>query len=278
MAKALEVHPLAAALPDMGSEEFVALCDSIRSIGQRDPITLFEGQILDGRHRYRACGEVGVEPEYELYDGEEPHLFVLGRNVARRHLTPSQTAMAAADVLAVFEGEARKRQGTRTDLVMTSSDGRLIKGTSSIGKARLLRPRAQKSAKRAAEDAAKAAGSTPRSVQRAKRVAQAAPAKAEEVRKGRKTLRRAEREVKEESVDPIISAGEREWKLRAAKIRKQLSTLGVLAAEIHGNLDEVVQAAQEDDANRHECDLREAARLLTLTADAVHPGKLRRVK
>jgi hypothetical protein len=66
-------------------------------------------------------------------------------------------AKAAADVLAVFEGEAKKRQGTRTDLVMTSSDGRLIKGTSSIGKARLLRPRAQKSAKRAAEDAAKAA-------------------------------------------------------------------------------------------------------------------------
>jgi ParB-like chromosome segregation protein Spo0J len=271
MAKALEVHPLAAALPDMGSEEFVALCDSIRSIGQRDPITLFEGQILDGRHRYRACGEVGVEPEYELYDGEEPHLFVLGRNVARRHLTPSQTAMAAADVLAVFEGEAERRKVEAGRVAGSKGGrGRPGKGSAPMG--------ADPKPKRAAEDAAKAAGSTPRSVQRAKRVAQAAPAKAEEVRKGRKTLRRAEREVKEGSVDPIISAGEREWKLRAAKIRKQLSTLGVLAAEIHGNLDEVVQAAQEDDANRHECDLREAARLLTLTADAVHPGKLRRVK
>lgn len=269
MAKALEVHPLAAALPDMGPEEFVALCDSIRSIGQRDPITLFEGQILDGRHRYRACTEMDVEPAYERYDGDEPHLFVLGRNVARRHLTPSQTAMAAADVLAVFEGEAKKRQAAQLKARRDS------KGRAQSAPTGADRPAAPK---RAAEDAAKAAGSTPRSVQRAKRVAQAAPAKAEEVRKGRKTLRRAEREVKEESVVPIISAGEREWKLRAAKLRKQLSTLGVLVAEIHGNLDEVVQAAQEDDASRHEHDLREAARLLTLTADAVHPGKLRRVK
>jgi ParB-like chromosome segregation protein Spo0J len=273
MAKALEVHPLAAALPDMGPEEFVALCDSIRSIGQRDPITLFEGQILDGRHRYRACTEMDVEPAYERYDGDEPHLFVLGRNVARRHLTPSQTAMAAADVLAVFEGEAKKRQAA----------GRAKGGgdrRSPAAKGKTAPPPTGGKAIRheAAADAAKAAGSTPRSVQRAKRVAQAAPAKAEEVRKGRKTLRRAEREVKEESVVPITSAGEREWKLRAAKLRKQLSTLGVLVAEIHGNLDEVVQAAQEDDASRHEHDLREAARLLTLTADAVHPGKLRRVK
>lgn len=124
---------------------------------------------------------LGEATKGQRTDLEQPSIAVegstLSKNQRSSHLTPSQTAMAAADVLAVFEGEAKKRQGTRTDLVMTSSDGRLIKGTSSIGKARLLRPRAQKSAKRAAEDAAKAAGSTPRSVQRAKRVAQAAPGK-----------------------------------------------------------------------------------------------------
>ena len=52
-------------------------------------IITFEGQILDGRHRYEAAKIAGVQPIYTEFHGtiEEAIALVASENVARRHLS-----------------------------------------------------------------------------------------------------------------------------------------------------------------------------------------------
>lgn len=88
-------HPLSSAFPAMGADDFQALKDSIENIGVQNPITLFEGMVIDGWHRYTAAQELGIEcPTVDLGD-VDPRDFVLAQNKARRHITVAQLAMAA---------------------------------------------------------------------------------------------------------------------------------------------------------------------------------------
>lgn len=91
-------HPLSAAFPAMSTEDFQALKDSIESIGVQNPITTFEGMVIDGWHRYTAASELGMNcPVVELAD-VDPRDFVLAQNKARRHVTQAQLAMATTAV------------------------------------------------------------------------------------------------------------------------------------------------------------------------------------
>lgn len=91
----LQQHPLSAAFPAMQGMDFNALTQDIAVNGLHLPITLFNGMIIDGWHRYRACLESGVAPQFEdLPDSADPVAFVRSRNLHRRDLTPSQRAAA----------------------------------------------------------------------------------------------------------------------------------------------------------------------------------------
>ena len=57
----LEFHPLANVFPLSDGEEFEALAADIAVHGVREPVVLYEGQILDGRNRYRASHVAGVD-------------------------------------------------------------------------------------------------------------------------------------------------------------------------------------------------------------------------
>lgn len=93
-------HPLSAAFPAMSAEDFQSLKDSITEIGVQNPITLFEGMVIDGWHRYTAANELGMDcPVVELGD-VDPRDFVLAQNKARRHITQAQLAMATTSVYA----------------------------------------------------------------------------------------------------------------------------------------------------------------------------------
>ena len=52
-------HPLSDAFPAMSLEDFQALKDDIEVTGQREPVIVLDGMVLDGWHRYRACSELG---------------------------------------------------------------------------------------------------------------------------------------------------------------------------------------------------------------------------
>lgn len=94
-------HPLSAAFPRMANDEFQELKDSIETNGVLNPISLLDGMVLDGWHRYSAATELGMDcPAVVLGDGIDPRDFVLAQNKARRNLTASQRANA---VTAVFQ-------------------------------------------------------------------------------------------------------------------------------------------------------------------------------
>lgn len=104
-------HPLADLFPLIEGAEFAALVRSIQDNGLREPIILLDDAILDGRNRYRACREAGVDPRFDIYTGDDPHAFVADKNIHRRHLNESQRAMIAALMATAEQGHnLRKSQ------------------------------------------------------------------------------------------------------------------------------------------------------------------------
>lgn len=91
----LKQHPLSAAFPAMNADDFAALMEDIKTKGQREPVVLFEGMVLDGWHRYTACLRAGLKPHTMLFPADgDPVALVKTANLHRRHLTASQRAAA----------------------------------------------------------------------------------------------------------------------------------------------------------------------------------------
>jgi ParB-like chromosome segregation protein Spo0J len=101
----LKFHPLANLFPLIEGEDFAALCASIGESGLREPIILFEGEILDGRNRYRACLQAGTEPCFEaLPENTEALTYVVDRNLRRCQLNDDQRRMVAARIANLRRG------------------------------------------------------------------------------------------------------------------------------------------------------------------------------
>lgn len=101
----LQPHPLADLFPLMVGAEFDALVEDIRVNGQRQPVVVFEDQILDGRNRYRACTKIGLEPRIEQFAATcSPQSFVASMNLHRRHLNESQRALIGSRMATLPNG------------------------------------------------------------------------------------------------------------------------------------------------------------------------------
>ena len=81
----LKNHPAADAWPMMDEGRYSELRADIEMNGQREPITLCDGMILDGRNRYRACVELDIDPLTREYAGD-PWAFSWSMNGARRDI------------------------------------------------------------------------------------------------------------------------------------------------------------------------------------------------
>jgi hypothetical protein len=102
-------HELAKLFPRMSEDEFAGLVTSIKANGLRSPISLYQGQILDGFSRDEACAKAGVEPRYIEYDGDDPIGFVTDLNLNRRNLTNGQRALAGAKLASLRHGGDRTK-------------------------------------------------------------------------------------------------------------------------------------------------------------------------
>jgi hypothetical protein len=106
-----DFHPLADIFPMLEDDELKALAEDIKAKGLTEPITLYEGKVLDGRNRYRACdlAEVELKPDqFTQYEGDDALGFVVSKNLHRRHLNEGQRAAIAAEI-------ANMPQGFRSD-------------------------------------------------------------------------------------------------------------------------------------------------------------------
>jgi N6-adenosine-specific RNA methylase IME4 len=92
----------------LGDNELQSLADDIKANGLQQPITLYQGKILDGRNRYLACAKAGAQATFSNYQGKDPVRWVVSQNLHRRHLTDSQRAMVAKHVETLKHGGDRR--------------------------------------------------------------------------------------------------------------------------------------------------------------------------
>ena len=105
--------------PEAKAEDYNRLLEDIKSNGydRTQPITIYEGEIIDGWNRQLACDEIGIKPEYVTFTGTDGEAIALVmRTNTRRNLNSGQWACIAAeadDLLAVIADEAAKNVGGR---------------------------------------------------------------------------------------------------------------------------------------------------------------------
>ncbi len=108
--KTWRIHPLAALMPPMRVSEYSRLKDSIQETGGNlVPIVLSSSEeLLDGRHRPKACIELEIEPRTAVWDGAGSEIdVVVGLNDRRRQLKKSQRALIAAKLTSLPRGRPK---------------------------------------------------------------------------------------------------------------------------------------------------------------------------
>jgi len=181
-----EFHEAANLFPMMDSESFDSLKKDISANGLIEPIWLHSGKIIDGRNRFNACQETGIPARFREWDGKGSLVqFVVSLNINRRHLTPSQKAAVAVEMLPMLEAEAKERQLLG-----------LKQGTTPV--VPVLGERDKQP--RSVEVAAKAIGVSHGNISEMKRISNAAPERVEEIKQGKTTVTAVIKELKQSGV------------------------------------------------------------------------------
>tara|TARA_R110000803_G_scaffold200933_1_gene265571 strand:- start:1160 stop:1948 length:789 start_codon:yes stop_codon:yes gene_type:complete len=112
MKSKLENHEYANIYRMMSDDDLQSLAEDIKNKGQLLPITTYEGRILDGRNRYKACAIAGTEPRMDDYSGDDPLSLISSLNDHRRHDTTNERALVGARMANLRAGGDRGNQHT----------------------------------------------------------------------------------------------------------------------------------------------------------------------
>lgn len=86
-----ERHPYSAAMGDLEPDELKQLEQSLRTNGQLDDITLYQGKVLDGWHRFLMLQTLGLPPRTTVFHGTDAEARKLVKSRATgRSLTPAE--------------------------------------------------------------------------------------------------------------------------------------------------------------------------------------------
>lgn len=163
----------------MSDAELAELAKDIKENGLLERIVIHDGMILDGRNRLKACELAGAEPLFcnPQPPVTSPTIYVISKNLHRRHLTTSQRAAIAAEVIPLIQAE-RAAQPRRTDGTFSPLPTIAVSGRSS-------------------HIAAQAVGVNERTVERAKAIKDSDPEAFERVKRGELTVNAAAAGCKE---------------------------------------------------------------------------------
>jgi ParB-like chromosome segregation protein Spo0J len=179
-------------MPQMSSEDFEELKNSIKNEGQHYPIIANEDlEILDGYHRFRACNELDIEPDFEVRKFEDKLIekkFVIETNLRRRHLTSFQLVELGIPLLEIEKLLAKKRQiiggkkGRKKQLGLAPSDATSNLKLGKSGKATAI--------------VAKRIGLSTRTFERGKKIVEkASEVDKQKLREGKKSISRVYKEL-----------------------------------------------------------------------------------
>ena len=108
------------------TQEFDGLLGSIKQYGLFEPILMWQGWIVDGRHRHMACLKADVKPTYEYLPDDMPFNVVRDRvvaaNLMRRHLTTGQRAMTAAALTNMTQADNQWSAKTNSSELKSTKD------------------------------------------------------------------------------------------------------------------------------------------------------------
>jgi hypothetical protein len=193
-----EIHPVATMFPMMSDAELAELADDIRENGLREAIWTYDGKVVDGRNRLKACQIAGVEPKFREWKGDGSLVkFIVSLNSHRRHLSPGQRAAVAVEIEKHLAVEiAEEKRAKCSDAGRSGGRPSLSGSNQEKGSRTNARTLSDDSAPRlAGKEAAEEAGVSPRLVASAKQIAKTSPEVFEKVKSGQQTIPEAKREL-----------------------------------------------------------------------------------
>ena len=190
--------------PEMQPEDYIRLKNDMAKNGYDStmPIMLYQGDIIDGWNRYKACCELGIEPVTEDYKGSDADAieYVMRTN-KRRNLNSSQWACIAAEademlkaISEAVEAEKLRKQSenaiNRFTKEPVACDNKLTQPT------KLAEP--TKQPERVTQKAAEIFNTNRTYISEAIKLKEERPEVFEQVKNGEKTISEVKKEQKEE--------------------------------------------------------------------------------
>jgi hypothetical protein len=268
-------HDYANLFPMLDAAAQDRLREDIQAHGVREPVIVFGGRILDGRNRYMAARDLGLDFPVADFVGTDAEAlaYVLSTNLHRRHLTEAQRAAVAAKIANMGRGNPSfdpNSANLRNSVSTAQAAEMLSVGTRSVEAARKVQSEGAPELNAALErgevsvSAAAAIAALPKEEQSAV-VAEgpkAVKAKAKEIREGKAApVVVAEEAEAADPVDPI-----------EAKARRDLAKLtpGALIDDVIG----LRALVAHERAKRREAEAKAQALKddLSLLADASDMG------
>lgn len=178
--------------PAAKAEDYNRLRDDIRDNGYdlKQPIVIYEGEILDGWNRWTACLELKINPSTRQFDGNESEAigFVMRTN-KRRNLNSGQWATIAVEAEDIIKA------------ISEQSDKRMKAGKSNPSQ---KIDQGSRNEQRSTHKAAEIFNTNRTYVSQAAKIKHAAPEVFEKVKAGKMTMQDAARAVRAIPTEPWL--------------------------------------------------------------------------
>jgi len=198
--------------PAAKAEDYNRLRDDIRDNGydSKQPIIIYEGEVLDGWNRWTACLELKINPPTRQFDGDESEAIgLVMRTNKRRNLNSGQwatIAVEAEDIMAELARHVEKERRIRIAAARNDDETRQKIASS------------QKDLTKTSTKAAQIFNTNRTYINQAAKIKQAAPEVFKKVKDGKMTMQDAARAVRAIPTEPWLDdEKERKQKVESGK-------------------------------------------------------------